>query len=235
VRPAQYDDEVRREREAELEEAARTGNCPLDINADWIDYAAAGVGDRDALDARIAQLLAVVDLEETVFELGLRGAADTRKNSTLAERVLEARVRLRERLASLGIQDWVERFDPDKYNRNATLAENLLFGTPVGRAFDTEDLTANAYVRRVLHDTGLYELLLRTGHKVAETMVELFSDLPPGHNSSRSTASSARTTCRNTKRSCSAWRARTEGDRRGERLALISLTFKLIADRHRWD
>jgi ABC-type dipeptide/oligopeptide/nickel transport system ATPase subunit len=33
----------------------------------------------------------------------------------------------------------------------------------------------------VLRETGLHELLVRTGHKVAETMVELFSGLPPGH------------------------------------------------------
>jgi ABC-type thiamine transport system ATPase subunit len=88
---------------------------------------------------------------------------------------------MRERLASLGIQDWVERFDPERYNRNATLAENLLFGTPVGRTFDIDNLAGNAYVRRVLRDTGMYEILLRTGHKVAETMIELFSGLPPGH------------------------------------------------------
>ena len=88
---------------------------------------------------------------------------------------------MRERLASLGIQDWVERFDPERYNHNATLAENLLFGTPVGRTFDVDNLAGNAYVRRVLRDTGMYEVLLRTGHKVAETMVELFSGLPPGH------------------------------------------------------
>jgi len=47
--------------------------------------------------------------------------------------------------------------------------------------FDVENLPANAYVRHVLGATGLDELLLRTGHKVAETMVELFSGLPPGH------------------------------------------------------
>ncbi len=88
---------------------------------------------------------------------------------------------MRERLESLGIKDWVERFDPAQYNRNATLAENLLFGTPVGRTFDVENLPGNAYVRHVLRATGLDELLLRTGHKVAETMVELFSGLPPGH------------------------------------------------------
>jgi ABC-type oligopeptide transport system ATPase subunit len=75
----------------------------------------------------------------------------------------------------------VEVFDRDAYTRQATVAENLLFGTPVGRTFDIENLAGNPYMLRVLHETGLYELLLRTGHKVAETMVELFSGLPPGH------------------------------------------------------
>ena len=234
VQPAQYDGEVRREREFELQEAERTGNSPLDINADWTDYAAAGVRDRDELDARIAELLAVVDLEETIFELGLRGAADTRKNTTLAERVLAARTRMRDRLSSLGIQDWVERFDPDKYNRNATLAENLLFGTPVGRAFDIEDLLANAYVRRALHDTGLYELLLRTGHKVAETMVELFSGLPPGHEFFAQYSFIRQEDLPQYEKILQ--RVGELGLKQideSERLALISLTFKLIADRHR--
>jgi ABC-type iron transport system FetAB ATPase subunit len=36
-------------------------------------------------------------------------------------------------------------------------------------------------VREVLDKTGLTEDLLRVGHKLAETMLELFSDLPPGH------------------------------------------------------
>jgi len=51
----------------------------------------------------------------------------------------------------------------------------------VGRTFDVDNLAGNRYVRRVLRDTGMYDILLRTGHKVAETMVELFSGLPPGH------------------------------------------------------
>jgi putative ABC transport system ATP-binding protein len=181
IREASYGDELVKEREFQLREAARTGNSTLDINADWIDYAAAGVANAQEMDARIVELLHVVDLEETMFELGLRSAADTGRNSQLAEHLLAARARMRERLESLGIQDWVERFDAQKYNRNATLAENLLFGTPVGRTFDVDNLAGNAYVLRVLRETGLYELMLRTGHKVAETMVELFSGLPPGH------------------------------------------------------
>jgi energy-coupling factor transporter ATP-binding protein EcfA2 len=95
--------------------------------------------------------------------------------------VLLGREAIRARLAAPGMQGLVEQFDAERYNRNATLAENLLFGTTVGRIFDIEHLTANAYVRHVLRETGLSDDLLKTGHKLAETMVELFSGLPPGH------------------------------------------------------
>src|SRR6267142_541106 len=141
---------------------------------------------------------------------------------------------MRERLESLGIQDWVERFDPDKYNRNATLAENLLFGTPVGKAFDVDNLGANAYVRQVLHDTGLYELLLRTGHKVAETMVELFSGLPPGHEFFAQYSFIRQDDLPQFETILQ--RANEIGLKEldeAERRALISLPFKLIAARHR--
>src|SRR5690349_17776141 len=130
IREAAYEGDAAREHEFELREAERTGNSVLDINADWVDYAAAGVAGPEEMDARIVELLGVVDLEETMFELGLRSPADGERSRLVAERVLHARERMRERLASLNIADWVERFDAARFNRNATLAENLLFGTP---------------------------------------------------------------------------------------------------------
>ena len=166
-----------------LREAARTGNSTLDIEADWIDYAAAGcAGPEDSTSASsscCAWSTSRRRFSSSACAAAVRDGGEGSGN--LAERVLQARKHMRERLESLGIKDWVERFDPAQYNRNATLAENLLFGTPVGRTFDVENLPGNAYVRHVLRATGLDELLLRTGHKVAETMVELFSGLPPGH------------------------------------------------------
>ena len=176
-----FEGEVSEEKAFQLREAKRTGNSTLDIDAEWIDYAAAGCSGAEDIEKRILELLRAVDLEETIFELGLRSRAQKHAGSDVAERVLQARRQLRERLQSLDIAAWVERFDPAQYNRNATLAENLLFGTPVGRVFDIDNLAGNAYVRHVLRATGLDELLIRTGHKVAETMVELFSGLPPGH------------------------------------------------------
>jgi len=234
VRPATYEGEAAAAWEFQLREAKRTANSTLDINADWIDYEAAGVKGPEEMDERIIQLLRVVDLEETIFELGLRSPVSQARADGVAERVLDARKRMRERLTSLGIQDWVERFDPERYNRNATLAENLLFGTPVGRTFDIENLAANAYVRQVLEETGLHELVLRTGHKVAETMVELFSGLPPGHEFF---AQYSFIRQEDLPQFEAILKRATEVGLKGldeaERLALLALPFKLIATRHR--
>ncbi len=67
------------------------------------------------------------------------------------------------------------------YNGNATVGENILFGNPVGDAFNMDRLGENAYVLEVLDKAGFTERMLQTGHQVAATMVELFADLPPDH------------------------------------------------------
>jgi ABC-type Fe3+/spermidine/putrescine transport system ATPase subunit len=182
LREATYEGEALKEREFQLKEAVRTDSTLLDFNSDWTDYQAAGVAGPEELEMRILEALKVVELEETIFELGLRSAVDPAHHAGLAENVLRARAAMRTRLAAPGMQGLVEQFDAGRYNRNATIAENLLFGTPIGKkTFDIENLANNAYVRRVLRETGLADDLLKMGHKLAETMVELFSGLPPGH------------------------------------------------------
>ena len=74
---------------------------------------------------------------------------------------------------------WSRPFNADHYNRNLSVAENLLFGTPVGKDFDGDNLAADPYVQSVLTATGLDRELLRMGLTIAETMVELFSGLSP--------------------------------------------------------
>ena len=232
VREPELDAEARRQREARQREAARTGNSVLDIEAEWIDYASAGVDGPEAMEARIVELLRVVELEDTIFELGLRSSAES--GSDVSEKVLAARTRMREKLAQLDIEGWVERFDPARYNRNATLAENLLFGTPVGRTFDIDNLANNAYVRQVLRDTGLYELVLRTGHKVAETMVELFSGLPPGHEFFAQYSFIRQEDLPLFEAILKhVTEVGLKGIEEGERRALLALPFRLVAARHR--
>ena len=182
LREARYEGDALSEHEFQLREAKRTDSTQLDFNADWVDYQAAGASGPDELDARIAEILRVVELEESIFELGLRSSLDGKRHSGIADAVLRARLEMRARLAAPDMQGLVEQFDPEKYNRNATLAENLLFGTPIGKkGFDIDNLAASPYVRAVLKATNLTDDLLKMGLKLAETMVELFSGLPPGH------------------------------------------------------
>ncbi len=181
VREKEYADDALRLRDIDLRESRRAGNSTCDIQADWIDYEAAGVSGAEEMDARILEVLKAVDLEEAIFEVGLKSAVTAGQNPGIAESVLRARDTMRQRMNQPGISELVERFDLARFNRNATLAENLLFGTPVGKTFDVDNLAKNAYVRKILEDTGLAGDLLKVGHKLAETMVELFSDLPPGH------------------------------------------------------
>ena len=76
-------------------------------------------------------------------------AAAKAQNSNLNALVLAAltlalaRRAMQERLAaSAELSRLVEIFDPERYNTNASLAENLLFGSPVGKVFDPEKAEA---------------------------------------------------------------------------------------------
>ena len=68
---------------------------------------------------------------------------------------LLVRAAVHARLAKDKLSHLVEPFDVTRYNTNASLAENLLFGTPVGPAFAMEELASNTYVQHVLDKAGL--------------------------------------------------------------------------------
>ena len=179
VAPAKYDAATQIVREAFWRESERAGNPALDPNADWIDYELAGaLGPADLL-ACMVHALKQVEFDEDIYSLGLRGAIDATKRPDLAEKILEARHALHGRLQDPAYAGLIEPFNADQYNKNLSVAENLLFGTPVGKEFDGDNLAADPYVRSVLKETGLDQDLLRMGLSIAETMVELFSGLSP--------------------------------------------------------
>jgi ABC-type cobalamin/Fe3+-siderophores transport system ATPase subunit len=164
-----------------VREAEASGNATDDADADWIDYAAAGTADATELTNRSFEVLRLVGMDGDLYDLGLRGTIDMATRNDLAEQFLKARAAFRERLSDPDIAALVETFDSERYNDNATLAENLLFGTPVGNGFNMDRLAENPYVVELLEKTGLIGELLDAGEQVASLMVELFADLPPGH------------------------------------------------------
>ncbi|HZP98745.1 MAG TPA: ATP-binding cassette domain-containing protein, partial [Reyranella sp.] len=179
IAAATYDDSIRSARETFWKESERAGNPILDPNADWIDYELAGAtGPADLLPC-IVHALKQVEFDEDIYSLGLRGTIDANRRPDLAEKFLHARHAMHGRLQDAAYAGLVEPFNAEKYNKNLSVAENLLFGTPLGKQFDGDGLAANPYVQSVLKATALDHDLLRMGLSIAETMVELFSGLSP--------------------------------------------------------
>lgn len=178
--PAETDEQ----RAKRLKENSLSGNSPYDSDADWIDYLSVGLDDDPASrQAAIMDCLRLVRFDHDVYRLGLRSSIASDRNGELARGLLEARHAMQQRLdADPALARLVERFDPDRYNTNATVAENLLFGTPIGDTFNLDNLAEQPYVRQVLEETGLTDTLLDVGYKLAATMVEIFAELPPDHD-----------------------------------------------------
>src|SRR3954468_4719078 len=237
LRPAAYDEAEARRRARQAEEARRSGNIDFDLHADWVDYAAAGVANAEELSARIIELLTRLDFETDVYNFGLRSRFDASADPELTARLLEARRALRDRLAADGITHLVETFDPERYNTNASVAENLLFGTPIGPVFDFDALAGNHYVRAVLDKVGLTEDLIEAGRQVAATMNEMFAGLPPDHEffDQFSFVSAEELPQLSAIVSAADSAGGVAGLHREQREKLLALPFRLIAARHRLD
>jgi putative ABC transport system ATP-binding protein len=176
-----YDAATAALRERAIEEARQSGNSDLDTAADWVDYQQAGVADSTALESRIVEVLRLVDLEEDVYFFGLRGRVDPKRQPEIAQRIVEARQVLADRLSRDDLGHLVERFASNRYNANSSVSANLLFGTPIGSVFEGDGLARDAYVQSVLDRAGLTGDLVVVGTQVARIMVELLAGLRPEH------------------------------------------------------
>ncbi len=169
------------QREWEIREAQRTGNSAQDITLDWVDYQAVGVADKAQLLGRLKQVLAIVELESDLLNLGLRGRVDVDDRADFAAQVLNARKGLHDRLREDQYAGLVEQFDPDKYSTQATIGENLLFGTVAASDRTLEDVAYHPHLRKTLEAEGLFATLFEMGREIADTAIELFADLPADH------------------------------------------------------
>ena len=162
-------------------EARRAGNPDFALDADWLDYDALGARTPGEITDRITEVLGVVGLESDVYQFGLQSRLDPKANKAATQRVVEARHALRARLASENMANLVESFDPGVYNRNASIAENLLFGTSSNAELQANALPHLPHFRRVVAEEGLESDLVAIGLSIADTMIELFRDFPPDH------------------------------------------------------
>lgn len=133
------------------------------------------------IDHRLLEATAVAGLDHMIYARGLSGRVNPRQDGKLAAALVEARGAVRSALAAEHCEDLVEPFDPARYNRQATVGENILFGMPLGDTFREEHLPSHPFVRAILESQGLTKTLAAMGLSIAASTIEIFADIPDGH------------------------------------------------------
>ena len=169
------------QRKWDVNEAKLAGNPDYDTKADWIDYRAASATGRNDLFPSLLEVLDTVQLSKDILDLALRTVIDPNAYPELATGIVDMRHALRDELEEAGLSGLVVPFEPGAYNIEATVGENLLFGTVVDPNLTGRGIARNAYFRSIVGGTGLDSILFDMGYSIAENAVELFSDLPPDH------------------------------------------------------
>lgn len=169
------------------ERARRLGHAaaqPVLIPGSLGDNLAYGLSpaEREALrEADWAVALDASGLRPEVEARALGASVDPSRRPGLAERILAARAAVARNLEASDLDGLVARFEPDRFNRYATIGENLLFGVPVGETFDVKHLPAHPFTRAVLEAQDLTRPLVQMGYAIAEALLDLFAEIPDGH------------------------------------------------------
>jgi putative ABC transport system ATP-binding protein len=181
LKAATYDEEGEKQRKWAVNEARLAGNPDYDMNSDWIDYAAAGATGPDDLSISLAGALDAVLLSKDIVDLAMRSIVNPAEHQDFAARIVEMRHALRQELEEEDLSSLVVSFEPGAYNTEATVSENMLFGTAIGPQLMGRAIGNNRYFLSVVGSTGLDSILYDMGIEIAENAVNLFGDLPPDH------------------------------------------------------
>lgn len=217
-------------------ESLASGNSVDDANGDWIDYEQLGLANENELKDWVFRVIRAVELDGLLAARSLGMGMDVEKHQELAERLVEARSLIASKLKQQSNgAELIRPFAFDRYNANASVAANLVFGEPVGDTFEFRTLGSNALVRSVLDECDLTGRFVNIGQKLAETLIDLFGDMSPDQPLFETFSFVDKDTLQKLKI------ITTNVNRDGydaleddEKTLLISLTFQIIVDRHRF-
>ncbi|MFG1351151.1 hypothetical protein [Xanthobacter autotrophicus] len=151
----------------------RTLKEAVDLNA--LGLADEGV-DPAALDRKALAALAGAGLGDLVVRLGLERRLDPDQAPTLAERIVSLRAAVTDAIAQRQDQTGrvlIEPFRFAAFNRWMTLAENILFATPVNHTRGAASLLAEPGLLPLLEKAGLAGDLTALGRSALRILAEL--------------------------------------------------------------
>ncbi|MBP2302161.1 ABC transporter transmembrane domain-containing protein [Azospirillum picis] len=161
-------------RRREIIEAEASGNSTDSMDGIWTDFAMIGASDWKSLRPWFMQCLAATGGEAQVYQRGLREVFDPDDYPFVAEPLLRARHWLRDAIAERGLEHLLARFDRDRFNPYASLAENMLFGLPDGKRLTVARMVTDPAIRALMEAHGLWDAAVRIGRRFAMRVVSVY-------------------------------------------------------------
>ena len=165
-----------------VKESSASGNSTDDYFGNWLDYRLVGAENREQLMDWYFRGAHTIGSDAIMYRRGLLEIFDPTDYPDLAADILEARKRIRKKLRDENLEQVVVEFNPDTYNRNATVAENILFGVSGDEDLRLHNLAAHPYLRATLERMSLIDLAIIAGGKAVLRLAQRIQSLPKGHN-----------------------------------------------------
>ncbi len=154
-------------------EAVRAGNPPDSLSDEWIDPALAGLDDIEEIRDWWFKLVEAMGIDEFMFRRTLRSQFDAELHPILAQEIVNLRGTIAERLREKGLDQYVYRFHPDRFNPAVPLGGNLLFSAP-SRDISPEILAGDGRFLSMLTAHGLDDEALSIAEAVLATLNQTF-------------------------------------------------------------
>ncbi|WP_171230383.1 ABC transporter transmembrane domain-containing protein [Ruegeria sp. HKCCA4008] len=154
-------------------EAVRAGNSPDSLDDEWIDPGLAGLDDIDDIRDWWFQLVEAMGIDEFMFRRTLRTQFDPEIHPVLAQEVVNLRGTIAERLAEKGLDRYVYRFDPDRFNPAVPLGGNLLFAAP-SKDISPDILAGDERFVQMLRAHDLVDDVISISQAVIDTLSKTF-------------------------------------------------------------
>lgn len=181
-RPIQKLSFLNPEEERYRREAEATGNSTDPLEAIWEDFEEAGAIDKEALEREALVLIQEFGFDQDLYEMGLHSRLKLKEGDAQAAPLIQKILQIRNKVSEKVLEDkdlsnCVELWDENHFNRNAPLAENLLYGAPSDPQRSLCTIPQDPLIRDFLEETGLGDRLVQIGLKTAEMVIKL---LPEG-------------------------------------------------------
>ncbi|AXT28860.1 ABC transporter ATP-binding protein (plasmid) [Ruegeria sp. AD91A] len=154
-------------------EAVRAGNSPDSLGDEWIDPGLAGLDDIEDIRDWWFQLVEAMGIDEFMFRRTLRTQFDPEVHPVLAQEVVNLRGTIAKRLAEKGLDRYVYRFDPDRFNPAVPLGGNLLFAAP-SRDISPDILAGDERFVQMLSAHDLADDVISISQAVMDTLSKTF-------------------------------------------------------------